>query len=66
MRARLLAHWLDDRHPYHERFMEKRALLEEVLNSPDTPVELDAKLRRRGTSLRCVAREIPPVLGSFF
>ena len=66
MRARLLAHWLDERHPHHDRFAERRAMLEEVLNSPKTAAELDAELRRRGTSLRCVAREIPPVFGSFF
>ena len=28
--------------------------------------ELDADLREKGTSLRCVTREIPPVFGSFF
>jgi len=27
---------------------------------------MDARLRQRGASLRCVAREIPPVFGSFF
>ena len=66
MRARLLAHWLDERHPYRDRFLDRRVLLEEVLDSPNTPVELDTDLRRRGTSLRCLAREIPPVYGSFF
>ena len=66
MRSRLLAHWLDERHPHRERFLEQRALVESVLNSEQTPGELDADLRQRGTSLRCVTREIPPVFGSFF
>ena len=65
MRARLLAHWLDQRHPYRERFLTQRALVEEVLASPETPEGLDQKLRLRGMSLRSVAREIPPVFGSF-
>ena len=66
MRARLLAHWLDERHPYRERFTEQRELIEAVLSSARPEVELDANLRGKGTSLRCVAREIPPVFGSFF
>jgi len=39
---------------------------EEVLDSTESPGLLDARLRLRGASLRCVAREIPPVFGSFF
>lgn len=66
MRARLTEHWLDERHPYRERFIEQRKLIEEILDSRETPEELDRRLRGRGTSLRCVAREIPPVFGSFF
>jgi len=66
MRARFLRHWTDDRHPHKERFLERRELIEEVLNSTERPEELDQRLRSRGTSLRCVAREIPPVFGSFF
>ncbi len=66
MRSRLLAHWTDQRHPYRDRFAERRALLEEILSSNESPAELDARLRQQGTSLRCVAREIPPVFGSFF
>lgn len=66
MRARLLAHWLDARHPYRERFQEQRELIEEVLNFDASPDELDEELQKRGTSLRCIAREIPPVFGSFF
>jgi|SRR5687767_9477499 len=65
-RARLLRHWLDERHPYHHRFQEQRSLIEEVLNSTESPAVLDAQLRERETSLRCVAREIPPVFGSFW
>jgi hypothetical protein len=65
-RARFLQHWLDERHPGRERFMEQRALIEEVLDSTEPPAVLDARLRLRGASLRCVAREIPPVFGSFF
>ena len=37
MRARLLSHWSDPRHPYHERFQAQRGLIEEVLAS-DEPV----------------------------
>ena len=66
MRARLLRHWTDERHPYKERFLEQREMIEGVLCSTETEQELDQKLRERGTSLRCVAREIPPVFGSFF
>jgi hypothetical protein len=65
-RARFLKHWLDERHPHRERFIEQRALIEEVLDSTASPTVLDARLRQRSTSLRCVAREIPPVFGSFF
>ena len=66
MRARLLSHWLDPRHPHRERFLEQRALIEQLLGSEETPVVIDARLRAQGTSLRCAAREIPPVFGSFF
>ena len=66
MRARLLAHWADARHPYHERFAEQRALIESVLFSTESPAALDARLRERNSSLRCIAREIPPVFGSFW
>src|SRR2546429_1647649 len=66
MRARLLAHWTDQRHPHRERFERQRELIEEVLRSTEPPEELDQRLRGKDTSLRCVAREIPPVFGSFF
>src|SRR6266550_9526123 len=66
MRARLLAHWLDERHPWRERFIERRQLIEQILTSDATQEELHHQLLSFGTSLRCVAREIPPVFGSFF
>ena len=66
MRRRLLANWLDERHPYRERFLESRALIEEVLGSDESVPALDARLRQRETTLRCVAREIPPVFGKWF
>lgn len=66
MRVRLLAHWADERHPYRERFLENRELIESVLGSEAPVEELNEALRERNTSLRCVAREIPPVFGSFF
>jgi hypothetical protein len=66
MRARFLQHWTDERHPYRERFLRQREMIEEVLGSTESPEELDRRLRERGTSLRCMAREIPPVFGSFF
>lgn len=66
MRARLLTHWLDERHPHRERFIEQRAAIENLLDSTKPVHELDSELRLHGTSLRCLAREIPPVFGSFF
>jgi hypothetical protein len=66
MRNRLLAHWLDERHPHRERFMEQRSLIEAVLASNADSETLDAQLRESGASLRTVAREIPPVFGSFW
>ena len=66
MRQRLLAHWLDERHPHRERFVEQRALIESVLASDESVPALDARLRESGTSLRCVAREIPSVFGEWF
>jgi hypothetical protein len=66
MRARLVAHWLDERHPYRDRFQENRARVEAALASVASPAALDEEFRAEGTSLRCVAREIPPVFGSFF
>ena len=66
MRERLLRHWLDERHPYRDRFQEHRALVEEVLQSSASDKELDQSLRARNTSLRCVVREIPPVFGHFW
>ena len=65
MRARLLLHWLDPRHPYRERFLRQRALIEESLESCDDGA-LQHRLLSAGSSLRCMAREIPPVFGSFW
>jgi hypothetical protein len=65
MRARLLAHWLDERHPGRARFLIHRAAVEEILAATETTEALNRRCRVRGTSLRCVAREIPPVFGSF-
>ena len=66
VRERLQRHWTDERHPHRERFQRQRELIEEVLASQLSVEEIDQQLRARGTSLRCVAREIPPVFGSFF
>ena len=66
MRARLLAHSLDLRHPYRERFLRQRPLIENVLDSREGDAALHARLIAAGTSLRCVAREIPPVFGTFW
>ena len=66
MRARLLSHWTDVRHPYRDRFLRQRELIERVLSSNATPKEVDQLLREAGTSLRCVSREIPPIFGDFF
>ena len=66
MRLRLLTHWLDPRHPSNDRFSEQRTLIEEVLSSTASVEALDRNLRTRGTSLRALAREIPPVFGSFW
>jgi hypothetical protein len=66
MKRRLLAHWTDARHPYHERFTAQRELIESVLESDQAPAVLDRELRERGYSLRAVSREIPPVFGTFF
>jgi hypothetical protein len=66
MRARLLAHWTDARHPYHERFAAQREVIEALLGSEQPPAVLDRELRSRGFSLRGLSREIPPVFGAFF
>jgi hypothetical protein len=66
-RDRLRRHWLDERHPHRERFLEQQLLVEELLSDVRSDLgELDADLRRRGTSLRATMREIPPVFGGFF
>lgn len=67
-RQRLLAHWLDPRHPFHERFLKQwRPIVERVLiANPAADDLLDRDLQAEGLSLRAVVREIPPVFGSFF
>ena len=66
-RRSLLAHWTDPRHPYRERFSERRALIERVLDADGADdARLDAELVREGLSLRALMREIPPVFGSFW
>jgi hypothetical protein len=67
-RARLLRHWTDPRHPYADRFENVyRKHVERLLTSPpEADVQLDAELQAQGLSLRVVAREIPPVFGSFY
>lgn len=67
-RARLLAHWQDERHPYRHRFMESwKTLVDRVLSaSPRDDDSLDAALQAEGLSLRVVVKEIPPVFGSFW
>ncbi|NBV47389.1 MAG: hypothetical protein EBR86_17570 [Planctomycetia bacterium] len=67
-RQRLLEHWLDERHPYHQRFAERwRPIVERVLQAnPADDDDLDRDLRAEGLSLRVVVREIPPVFGGFF
>lgn len=67
-RDRLLNHWSDARHPYHERFESSyRGFVIRLLEShADDNDELDREFREAGESLRSVMREIPPVFGSFW
>lgn len=67
-RERLLRHWTDPRHPHARRFQETfRPWIERVLSRPaGNDDDLDAELRRAGLSLRVIAKEIPPVFGSFY
>jgi hypothetical protein len=67
-RSRLLRHWLDPRHPYHERFRSQwMPWVERVLCSDAADDDrLDRELQERGLSLRVVVKEIPPVFGGFF
>lgn len=67
LRKRFVKHWTDPRHPYRERFLEKRDLIERVLSEPKDQNEiLDQELRKKGESLRAICREIPPVFGHFW
>ena len=64
VRARLLAHWQDPRHPYRERFAARRELVEALLTAPAD--RIDAIAETHHTSLRAALREIPPVFGHFW
>lgn len=68
IRARLVAHWTDPRHPYCERFTQKyRPLVERLLQSTAADNDrIDEEFRAEGQSLRTVIREIPPVFGDFY
>ena len=63
-RSRLLAHWLNPKHPYAERFRSKRSLGERILESPLPDDQLDRQLQGEGHSLRSLIREIPPLFSS--
>lgn len=67
-RKRLLDHWMDERHPYKNRFINRyRNSVERLLESDSSDDELlDKKFREYGESLRTIMREIPPVFGDFF
>ena len=66
-RERLLRHWSDPRHPYSERFQTYRDDVEKVLTSdPAQDDRLNQDLAKKGSSLRAVIREIPPVFGLFY
>jgi hypothetical protein len=67
-RDRLLRHWTDPRHPWAERFTERyRPFVDHVLKAgAEDDHVTDAWLRGCGHSLRTIAREIPPVFGSFY
>jgi hypothetical protein len=66
-RQRLLRHWNDPRHPHAERFAEHEMEVCLILESPKgSDAELDAELKKRGSSLRVVVKEIPSVFGSFY
>src|SRR5579883_1419261 len=65
-RHQLTAHWLDERHRYRQPSLQQREWIEAVLGSRETPEELQGRLSKLGTSLRCIAREIPLAFGNFF
>ena len=67
-RKRLLDHWMDERHPYRNRFVNRyRSSVVRLLESdPADDEHLDQDFRKHGESLRSVMREIPPVFGDFF
>jgi len=65
-RQRLIRHWTDSRHPYRERFLQHRELVEFILDPGEDVGSLETSLAARGSSLRAAVREIPPVFGSFW
>jgi hypothetical protein len=66
LRQRLLDHWSDSRHPYRERFLQHRELVDLILQTSESDESVEARLATRGTTLRAMVREIPPVFGSFW
>lgn len=66
-RARLLHHWLDPRHHWANRFQEHQSDVDELLSRDSKDDEQYEKyLHEKGLSIRVVAKEIPPVIGSFY
>ena len=48
------------------RLLAQPEIIEEILSTDGSQISLDRRLREQGASLRSVAREIPPVFGTFF
>ncbi len=66
-RQKLLNHWTDSRHPYRDRFLERRQLIEQILSTDESgEAELEKDLEIHNLSFRALIREIPPVFGSFW
>ena len=63
-RARLIAHWQDERHPYHARFARTKDLIVALLSAP--VAEFPKIVGDHNTSLRAAIREVPPVFGHFW
>lgn len=63
-RKMLLDCWLHVNHPHRERFLEKRAAIESILEGDEkNDALLNKSLEEQGTSLRAMIREIPPIFG---
>ncbi len=67
-KARLLDHWLDERHPYRDRFQKNYRPWVERLLSTDAAYDeqLEEEFTKEGQSLRVIIKEIPPVFGAFY